>query len=307
MGQGQGKSKRGKETASSSASSNVTSPAKSPKSATDSLPDVLLPLNSQRTGCQPTVIRWNATPTAMPSNVKVTGSFNSWEKGGLPLQQSGEDFWIVLQLEKGEHHFKFVVDGQSKVDQKQPTKTTQGHGICNVVTVSDSPPLATSEDSLIFAKTAEVYSDEGWGTPEDDFKEDRKNPPACPPHLRFTPLNSQAQVRTFSSVHHPTAAEIYSADPCQLPVPLLATVGHSYYQRREGFLLVGTTQRYKEKYTTLVMYKPTESGGGLMTQLPPSPGGGATTPTNPEQQSNTTSEHHTQPLAVPTNNADATV
>lgn len=37
----------------------------------------------------PTVIRWNGGPAA---SVKIMGQFNEWQKHGLPLNKSGDDF-----------------------------------------------------------------------------------------------------------------------------------------------------------------------------------------------------------------------
>lgn len=73
------------------------------------------------------------------------------------------------------------------------------------------------------------------------FEEDKKNPPLLPPHLRYTVLNT-------------TRKSIY--DPALLPVPLHVTVNHAYFSDREAMNVIGVTQRYKDKFSTAVLYKP---------------------------------------------------
>jgi len=59
--------------------------------------------------------------------------------------------------------------------------------------------------------------------------------------LRYTVLNS-----TRKSVH----------DPALLPVPLHVTVNHAYFSDRESMNVIGVTQRYRDKFSTAVLYKP---------------------------------------------------
>jgi len=73
------------------------------------------------------------------------------------------------------------------------------------------------------------------------FEEDKKNPPLLPPHLRYTVLNT-------------TRKSIY--DPALLPVPLHVTVNHAYFSDREAMNVIGVTQRYRDKFSTAVLYKP---------------------------------------------------
>eukprot|EP00668_Euglena_longa_P029012 GGOE01036350.1.p1 GENE.GGOE01036350.1~~GGOE01036350.1.p1 ORF type:complete len:278 (+),score=78.08 GGOE01036350.1:45-836(+) len=205
----------------------------------------------------PTVIRWNGGPA---TSVRITGQFNEWQKNGLPLNKSGEDFYIILNLEKGEHEYKFIVDGKPTIDTQQSTVTTP-NGVHNVVTVTDDSILGSGEmdDSLHLFGKAQVKGDDGYGQDEAVFEETRKFPPLCPPHLRYTPLNSSPQKRYFGDA--PTGAPTAyrpSGDPCVLPMPLHVTVNHVYFQRRDGYSLMGTTCRYKAKYCTVVFYKPDE-------------------------------------------------
>ena len=42
--------------------------------------------------------------------VYVCGSFNNWKK--LPMSKSTKDFVAIVELDEGEHEYKFMVDGQ---------------------------------------------------------------------------------------------------------------------------------------------------------------------------------------------------
>mmetsp|Transcript_142284 Transcript_142284/g.248088 ORF Transcript_142284/g.248088 Transcript_142284/m.248088 type:complete len:269 (-) Transcript_142284:176-982(-) len=205
----------------------------------------------------PTVIRWTGGAAA---SVRILGQFNEWNKNGIPLNKSGEDFYIILNLDKGEHEFKFLVDGKFMVDNSQPTVTTP-NGVSNVVTVTDDSILGSGEmdESLHLFGKGQVMMDDGYGQEEAVFEETRKFPPLCPPHLRYTPLNSSPQKRYFGDAPSGTpSAYRPSGDPCVLPMPLHVTVNHVYFQRRDGYSLMGTTCRYKSKYCTVVFYKPDE-------------------------------------------------
>jgi hypothetical protein len=218
----------------------------------------------------PTVIRWTGGPATA---VRILGQFNDWQKTGIPLNKSGEDFYIILNLEKGEHEFKFLVDGKFTVDTQQPTVTSP-NGVNNVVTVTEDSILGSTDmdDSLQLFGKAQVKGDDGYGQEEAVFEETRKFPPLCPPHLRYTPLNSSPQKRYFGDAPAGTpTAYRPSGDPCVLPMPLHVTVNHVYFQRRDGYSLMGTTCRYKSKYCTVVFYKPDEPAVASPTLSAPVP------------------------------------
>jgi hypothetical protein len=218
----------------------------------------------------PTVIRYNG---GVANSVRVTGDFINWDKQGIPLNRSGDDFYVILNLQKGEHEFKFLVDGKYTVDTTQPTASSN-QGVKNVVTVTDDSILGSSEldDPGLLFKKGHVHDDDGYGQEEVVFEETRKFPPLCPPHLRYTPLNSSPQKRSFGEATASAGVLPFrpSGDPCVLPMPLHVTVNHVYFQRREGYSLMGTTSRYKAKYCTVVFYKP-DAPDGLPTRTSPLP------------------------------------
>lgn len=216
----------------------------------------------------PTVIRWAGGPA---NTVRLMGDFNKWDKTGIPLNKSGDDFYVILNLLKGEHEIKFIVDNKVSVDNTQPTVTSSGQ-VNNLIIVSDDSILNTESEENI--GKAASKDEEGYGHEEVLFEETRKYPPLCPPHLRFSPLNSSPQKRFFcntSSVNtNPRNSKVFlpSGDPCVLPTPLHVTVNHVYFQRRDGYSLMGTTCRYKSKYCTVVFYKPDKVVGTTTTSAP---------------------------------------
>lgn len=64
-------------------------------------------------------------------------------------------------------------------------------------------------------------------------------PPALPPHLRHIILNK------------PTP----TIDPQSLPVPQYVSLNHLYCTAiKDGMMVLGATQRYREKHFTVVFY-----------------------------------------------------
>lgn len=71
-------------------------------------------------------------------------------------------------------------------------------------------------------------------------------PPALPPHLRHIILNK------------PTP----SIDPQGLPVPQYVSLNHLYCTAiKDGLMVLGATQRYKEKFFTVVFYSVMPTAG----------------------------------------------
>ena len=69
-------------------------------------------------------------------------------------------------------------------------------------------------------------------------------PPGLPPHLYDVPLNAGARF----------------ADPYVVPTPQSVTLHHLFnaspMARTDEVLVVGMTQRWRDKYVTMLMYQP---------------------------------------------------
>ncbi|KAL0479907.1 AMPK-b [Acrasis kona] len=141
----------------------------------------------------------------------------------------------------------------------QDFANTQQQASMLVSPLTSTPTTPTTHQPVIHANThnnnnngsdhkmnedSSPRSTEVYGYLEQHFAENKKSPPTLPPHLRYTPLN---------------ASKMYPHDPCLLPVPLHVTVNHTYFSERETMNVIGITQRYKDKFSTAVLYKPKKS------------------------------------------------
>eukprot|EP01027_Heterolobosea_sp_BB2_P007799 GEZU01011577.1.p1 GENE.GEZU01011577.1~~GEZU01011577.1.p1 ORF type:complete len:232 (+),score=41.85 GEZU01011577.1:526-1221(+) len=190
----------------------------------------------------PTVFRW----THGGRNVYIAGTFNQWREN-IPMTKSGDDFIAILNVSIGKHEYKFIVDNEWKFDPTAPT-VQNGGNVNNVLEVTE-PAKSQETEELGTTPVNNSFSKDVKNTytcPETKFEENKKNPPLLPPHLRYTPLNSPMR----KGEH----------DPSILPVPLHVTLNHIYFTREsEGVLQLAVTQRYKSKFSTVVLYKPTHS------------------------------------------------
>lgn len=188
----------------------------------------------------PTVFKWEHGG----ANVYITGTFNDWERQ-IPMHRSGNDFTYVHNLKKGKHAFKFIVDDDWRFASDQPTIADIEGRINNFIDVSDFTPY--TGDVNFFEKSKERK------IPDDEFRQVvptlddyTKEPPALPPHLRHIILNK------------PTP----SIDPQELPVPQYVSLNHLYCTAiKDGMMVLGATQRYREKYFTVVFYSVMPTSG----------------------------------------------
>jgi 5'-AMP-activated protein kinase regulatory beta subunit len=181
----------------------------------------------------PTVFKWEHGGR----NVYITGTFNNWERQ-IPMHRSGNDFSYVHNLKRGKHAFKFIVDDEWRFAPDQPTVADIEGRINNFIDVSDFTPYIG--DDYFFQKSRErkiPESDYRQNIP--DLDEYTKEPPSLPPHLRHIILNKSTP----------------SMDPLALPNPQAVSLNHLYCTAiKDGMMVLGATQRYKEKYFTVVFY-----------------------------------------------------
>jgi WD40 repeat protein len=95
--------------------------------------------------------------------VFLAGEFNHWSTTATPMQRGDEGKWNAnISLPPGKHSYKFMVDGEWKIDDANPERTPDGFGGMNsVVTVSDvaADPVVGEKDAVrreamrLFAKS----------------------------------------------------------------------------------------------------------------------------------------------------------
>mmetsp|Transcript_8523 Transcript_8523/g.14632 ORF Transcript_8523/g.14632 Transcript_8523/m.14632 type:complete len:261 (-) Transcript_8523:724-1506(-) len=190
---------------------------------------------------------WPATPKILPvviiwshggNHVEVEGSFDNWSTRQV-LQRTGKDFTIVKLMPPGVYQYKFIVDGEWKYDPNQPAMFDEMGNVNNVIEVHEYVP--ENLDSLSgFEPPPSPPS--SYSCPPAATEDYAKEPPMVPPHLQLTLLNV------------PPAQDAQAV----LPRPQHVILSHLYCQKGQAgnALVVGTTQRYKSKYVTTVIYKP---------------------------------------------------
>ncbi|WP_299625314.1 glycogen-binding domain-containing protein [uncultured Tenacibaculum sp.] len=65
--------------------------------------------------------------------VILAGSFNNWSEGSYKMTKVKQGWFFSTVLQSGKHHYKFIVDGEWKVDPSNPVKEFDGHGNINSV------------------------------------------------------------------------------------------------------------------------------------------------------------------------------
>ena len=75
--------------------------------------------------------------------IKIAGSFTHWKPE--PMRKAAEGWVFPAKLGKGEHLFKFVVDGEWKVDHQLATVTDSEGNTNNVVRIPEVPKMEESK------------------------------------------------------------------------------------------------------------------------------------------------------------------
>ncbi|EQC35384.1 hypothetical protein SDRG_07095 [Saprolegnia diclina VS20] len=178
----------------------------------------------------PMVFRWEHGGR----NVCITGTFNGWTTH-VPMHRSGNDFTYIANLPRGKHAYKFVVDDEWRFAPDQPTVADVDGNINNYVDVSDFVALLDVD----IEEANENDSETVYGRFIPDIDEYTKEPPPLPPHLRHIILNKAPP----------------SVDCRLLPVPQHVALNHLYCTAiKDGMMVLGITQRYKQKFVTTVYY-----------------------------------------------------
>lgn len=63
----------------------------------------------------------------------LAGSFNHWSEDSFQMRRVKNGWVYSMKLPSGKHHYKFIIDGQWKVDPSNPIKEFDGHGNINSV------------------------------------------------------------------------------------------------------------------------------------------------------------------------------
>ena len=75
--------------------------------------------------------------------VTLVGDFTHWQKNPISLRKEAEGIWrVTVPLEPGEHHYRFLVDGEWRDDPECAVRVPNPFGSQNaVVKVANAPLL----------------------------------------------------------------------------------------------------------------------------------------------------------------------
>lgn len=183
------------------------------------------------------VFRWAAGGT----DVRLAGTFNGYKKT-IPMHRSGHDFTCILDLPRGKHAFRFMVDSEWRYDSTGKKARDDDGLIHNWI---DIETFKCHDEREKARKTAmkrsnTAYPNKTYGYVMPDVYELTGEPPQLPPHLRHIILNSQ---------------DADTERPTHLPEPQRVTLNHLYCTAvKHDLMVLGTTSRYKDKYVTSVLY-----------------------------------------------------
>ncbi|KAF6034259.1 PRKAB2 [Bugula neritina] len=196
----------------------------------------------------PAVIKWDKGGTS----VAISGTFNKWDKK-LPLVKSTENFYTIVELPEGEHHYKYYVDGQWVIHPNEPTVTDSHGNLNNIVRVKKSDfeiidALETDGNSVLPKSDGSHISPDypqteyGQEIPTRKLSDRNVGPPVLPQHLLQVILNKDI------SPH---------LEPGLLPEPNHVMVNHLYaLSIKDGVMVLSDTSRFRKKCVTTLLYKP---------------------------------------------------
>jgi 1,4-alpha-glucan branching enzyme len=75
-------------------------------------------------------------------NVFLVGDFTHWQKAPIQLKKQADGIWrVTIPLDPGEHHYRFLVDGEWRDDPECAVRVPNPFGSDNaVVKVSAGAP-----------------------------------------------------------------------------------------------------------------------------------------------------------------------
>lgn len=189
-------------------------------------------------------------------DVYVCGTFTNWQR--MRMNRSTKDFVALVDLPEGSHEYKFLVDGKWINDKNgqlvEDTETTNydDSGLQNNVihvqkgdfNAYDALDMDSDAVKKMNANKKFQASDEfGQEMPNNmSLYEHKSGPPILPPHLLQVILNKDTPL---------------SVEPTLLPEPNRVMINHLYaLSIKDGVMVLSSTQRFKKKYVTTLLYKP---------------------------------------------------
>ncbi|KAK4127489.1 carbohydrate-binding module family 48 protein [Parathielavia appendiculata] len=224
--------------------------------------------------------------------VYVTGTIFNWNRKTRlhPVEGQPGVFATTINILPGTHHIRFLVDGQMQTTPDYPTTVDFGNNLVNYIEVNpdDLQPASADADGTSEGKHAQQQPQADAAPAEEEslhVPSFREVPPASqfaqkiPRYLldldqpEDSPIYHNAVLATEKLQNPPAlpgflskpilnAASLRKDDNSVLSQPNHTVLNHlATSSIKNNVLAVSATTRYKSKYVTTIMYKPTTAEG----------------------------------------------
>jgi len=160
----------------------------------------------------------------------------------IPMHRSGHDFTCILDMPRGKHAFRYLVDNEWKYDTESRKATDEEGNVHNFVDLTDfkNHDQREKERKREMKRSNTAFPMNKYGFKMLDHTDFTTEPPQLPPHLRHIILNNQ---------------DTNLENPSELPEPQTVTLNHLFCTAvKHDLMVLGTTSRYKKKFVTTVLY-----------------------------------------------------
>ncbi|OBT97378.1 hypothetical protein VE01_04259 [Pseudogymnoascus verrucosus] len=222
--------------------------------------------------------------------VYVTGTIFQWSRKSklYPIPGKKDAFSAIIHVRPGTHHIRFIVDGNMLISPNLPTTVDFGNNLVNYIEVSadDLPKDSQAQGQAQPSKSQEGRQQREEAKPAGqgaDAKQPRTKPMI--PHEHYTSTVPQYlldldKAEDSPAYQYAASAIVKLPTPPSLPgflgkpilnaqtpvkddnsvlnMPNHTVLNHLATSSIKGNVLaVSATTRYKRKYVTTIMYKPT--------------------------------------------------
>lgn len=177
----------------------------------------------------------------------VCGTFSNWDK--IPMVRTQKDFVAMVELPIGDHQYKYYVDNEWTSDKNLPTVDNDCGSKNNIISIQQEDfeafaALDMDSKATNVRHQRGVEIEFGQEVPGLSAFEHKAGPPILPPHLLQVILNKDTPL---------------SCEPTLLPEPNHVMINHLYAMSiKDGVMVISSTQRFRKKYVTTILYKPIE-------------------------------------------------
>lgn len=174
------------------------------------------------------------------------------------MEKRGTDFEIDVPLNRGaSYDYKFFVDGEWRFANEQPIKRDQMGNINNWIDTNALPKYNNDTKDRIITDnyTQELCADLT-----------SMDPDPLPLHLRYVLANHSVSFdfRQKDTIPNNSPIGLTNAElgrendlpPNELPIPSHVILSHVGIRANDHVIGLTTTQRYREKFVTIIYYKP---------------------------------------------------